>query len=132
VDAVDFVKGFYHFKKTNMCIDGVEYKQEKSFPFAGSSEIVEKLVSDLNEKLRTGFDEIFIDALRIKGYSFEDIFSTHNFIRDFVSCEINQMKQTKTFKVKGVPFLFIDFSIELNLSDLEPTKISSEIKYKLL
>jgi len=133
VDAIDFVKGFYHFKKTNMCIDdGLEYKQEKCFPFAGSDEIVSNLVSDLNEKLKKGFDEIFIDALRIKGYSFPDIFATNDFIRDFISCEINQMKQTKTFKVNGVPFLFVHYSIDFKLSDLEQTKISSEIKYKIL
>lgn len=56
-------------------------------------------------------DDILIKGLELKGYSFSTKSELEDFIKTNCQCIDEQFKETKTFYVKGEPFLVYNYSV---------------------
>ena len=71
-----------------------------------TQQLTEQIINDLNNK----FDEIIIEGLRLKGYSFDAFEELSIFIKENCICADYFPTKQKTFYVKGVPFLLHDYN----------------------
>ena len=85
-------------------------------------QLTEQIINDLSNK----FDEIFIEGLRLKGYSFDTLEQTMSFVKEYCRSAISLPMQQTTYYIKDIPFLWYDYS-----QTLEPINESTgDIKIK--
>lgn len=87
-------------------------------------EIVKKLIEGLSNKI----DEIIIEGLRLKGYTFKNFIDLSNFISNNCKCIDNVPLQQKTFYVNDIPFLLHNYEVKINpmVKDLNQISLSAE------
>ena len=81
------------------------------------------------------FDDLFIEALSLKGYIFENINEAEIFVRENCLCTDDIGKKEKIFYVKGIPFLLWNYSFEIDYSNIhsENVKLTANFgKYAFL
>lgn len=76
-----------------------------------------QITEEVSRQLAQKTDEIFIEGLRRKGYEFKDRESLEQFVGEHCTCEDWAPKQQKTYFVKGKPFLFHSYGIEIELPE---------------
>lgn len=93
---------------------------------------IQKLITN---KLTTGlinrFDEIFIEALKLKGHCFESRIELEIFVKQNCTCIDDFIEEIKFYYVHGNPFLEHHYKQELfEINQLEgETKITASLGY---
>ncbi len=68
----------------------------------------------LIEKVLQETDNVFIEALKNKGYIFENTMQMENFVKEFGTCIDDHTAKQKIYSIKNVPFLMHDYNEEYN------------------
>lgn len=78
--------------------------------FEEESNFIQKIVSDITNKLSHQLDDVIIQGLALKGYKFDDKIKLMDFIKE--NCKVCDEKQNqrKIYLVKNIPFLMNDYS----------------------
>lgn len=71
--------------------------------------IQEELVKGLSNK----FDDLIIEGLRLKGFSFENIKEAELFIIENCKCEDYPSEYRRVYYVKNKPFMLHDYRIDI-------------------
>lgn len=86
---------------------------------------IEELNKAITENLANKFDEIFIEALKRKGFEFDSKQKLFDFIKENIVCIDNSIIEQKTYKVKNIPFFIHNYKADFDLSKLHRDKEST-------
>ena len=93
-----------------------------------------QLIKEVSDSLNKQMDNVIIEGLRLKGYSFNNDSELHEFIKDFCIIEDRPHLMEKTFFVKSEPFMIHYYALnnDFNFNN-EPLKMTASLgKYRYL
>lgn len=88
------------------------------------SDLRYELIGSMVEKSANRIDEILIEALKVKGFEFEDKSSLENFLKTKCKSISNVEEKTITLYVDETPFLMYDFNPIIEPVDMENNSIT--------
>lgn len=74
----------------------------------------ESIIKNVTQGLFNKFDDIFLEALSKKGFRFDSVQETQDFIKENVTCIDNLQDKQKVFYVNGIPFLLHEYKSMLS------------------
>lgn len=87
-------------------------------------DIQEQINREITQNLCNKFDEIILEGLKLKGFTFDNRYKSEEFIKLNCRCEDNIQFQQKIFYVNEIPFLLHNYEVIF-----EPiTEYNNEIK----
>lgn len=72
------------------------------------------VVDTITENLYSKIDDIFIEALKLKGYTFSNHIELIDFTKKYCSCVDNHIAKQKIYSVESVPFLMHDYNSDID------------------
>lgn len=80
-------------------------------------DIQQEIVNEIKQKLEFNFEQMFIEGLKRKGYEFHNRVLLNEFIGEH--CKVVDSPNRKTFYVKDIPFLYYDYGVNIDMSNIE-------------
>lgn len=87
--------------------------------------VIENLVDGLANK----FDELLIDGLKRKGFEFDTIESTLDFVKENCRCVDYKEKEQRIYFVNDVPFMLHSYKIEMSEIDMSNNEFKINASY---
>lgn len=108
---IDYNSELYNLPEENII--------KKSFTRLIEEEATKRLYSNLHSK----FDELFIEGLKRKGFEFDNLIETEEFVKHRCICEDNTLKSERIFYVDEVPFFLHRYKTEVEIPALDENRI---------
>ena len=102
----------------------------KNIDFNNYQGITEKVTKELANGLANRFDEIFVEGLLLKGFSFNSKEELHDFAKENCFREVSD--NVSVFKVKGKPFLQFNYNTDFTINYETNKTTASSGYYKFL